>query len=263
MKTLLKIIKYQVRDLSRSKWLLIYTLFFFFLSYGLFSFNDNASRILIGLMNVSFIVIPLVSIVFGTIHFYNNKDYIIFMLSLPIKREQLFLGLYIGLTFPLVLSFVLGILLSFFFGISKVEGHLAELMFLIIAGIFQTLVFSSIAALIAIINENRMMGLGISTFCWLLFAAIYDALFLLVLQYFQDYPLENAAIILSALNPIDLTRLLVVLKLDVSALMGYTGAVFQKFFGSSVGIIVSLLSLIVWTITPLYFGKKIFSKKDF
>ncbi len=37
---------------------------------------------------------------------------------------------------------------------------------------------------------------------------------------------------LSALNPIDLSRILILLQLDVSAMMGYTGAVFKDFFGT-------------------------------
>jgi hypothetical protein len=42
-------------------------------------------------------------------------------------------------------------------------------------------------------------------------------------------------IILSALNPIDLGRILFLMKFDIAALMGYTGAVFQRFFGSGLG----------------------------
>lgn len=38
-------------------------------------------------------------------------------------------------------------------------------------------------------------------------------------------------IVLSALNPIDLGRILVLLKMDVAALLGYTGAVFRQFLG--------------------------------
>lgn len=263
MRVLLKIIQYQLHDLSRSKWLTIYTVFFLFLSYSLFFFNRDFSRVFISLLNVSLIVIPLVSIIFGTIHLYNNKEYIVFMLSQPIKRSTLYLGLYIGLTLPLVLSFLIGIGLPVLFNIKSISGHVDTLFFLLLGGTFLTIIFTCVAFLVATLNENRMMGLGLATFFWLVFSAIYDGLILFLLQAFQDYPIEKLSIALSILNPIDLVRLLVILQLDISALMGYTGAVYQKFFGSSFGVVVSVLSLIVWTLIPFYWGIRKFSKKDF
>ena len=65
------------------------------------------------------------------------------------------------------------------------------------------------------------------------------------------------------LNPIDLSRVLLMLKLDISALLGYTGAVFNKFFGSSVGFALSLSALFIWTVIPVYFINRISMKKDF
>jgi len=65
------------------------------------------------------------------------------------------------------------------------------------------------------------------------------------------------------LNPIDLARVLVLLKLDISVLMGYTGAVYRSFFGTWTGITVSIIFLIIWAIAPTILSIKIFAKKDF
>jgi Cu-processing system permease protein len=65
------------------------------------------------------------------------------------------------------------------------------------------------------------------------------------------------------LNPIDLSRTLILLKLDISALLGYTGAVFKQFFGTNFGLIISLIMLTLWVIFPvlrIVFKAK---KKDF
>jgi Cu-processing system permease protein len=64
------------------------------------------------------------------------------------------------------------------------------------------------------------------------------------------------------LNPIDLSRIIVMLTFDYAALMGYTGAVFQKFFGSSLGVILSSIMLLVWIIVPFLLGSWMFSRKD-
>lgn len=263
MNTLIKIIKYQIQDIIRSKWILIYTIFFFAVSYSIFSFSDNFTKIVISLLNVLLLFIPLVSIIFGTIYLYNNKDYIVFMLSQPIKRETLYLGLYFGMTAPLILSFLFGVGIPFLIFINKFTIDNSILFLLIASGILQSLIFSSLAFYITTINENKLLGLGVSIFCWLFFAAIYDGLILLLLNNFQDYPLEKISLIITFLNPIDLARVLLILKLDISALMGYTGAVFQKFFSNSFGILFSLVAMIFWLLIPLLAGLKKFIKKDF
>jgi Cu-processing system permease protein len=65
------------------------------------------------------------------------------------------------------------------------------------------------------------------------------------------------------LNPVDLARVVLMLNFDVSALMGYTGAVFEDFFGGSMGLAVALLALGVWLAAPLVAGAKAFARKDF
>lgn len=263
MTTILKIIKYQFHDTIRSKWLLVYTVFFLLLSYGLVSFTDDSSKVLLSMMNVVLIIIPLASIIFGTIFVYNNKEFIILMLSQPIKRSALYLGLFFGLVIPLVLSFLLGGITPLLFYSEILDRNTGTLIILIAAGIFETLIFSGMAFLIAISNENRMKGLGVSIFTWLLFAVLYDGFILIILQSFQDYPLEIPAIVLIMFNPVDLARILVILMFDVAALMGYTGAVFQKFFGNFLGVVISFIVLCVWSILPLLLGGYKFLRKDF
>jgi len=51
-------------------------------------------------------------------------------------------------------------------------------------------------------------------------------------------------------NPIDLSRILILLKLDISALFGYTGAVFKKFLGTNLGMFSAFGMLSVWVILP-------------
>jgi Cu-processing system permease protein len=95
-----------------------------------------------------------------------------------------------------------------------------------------------------------------------MFSIVYDGLILFLLQVFQDYPIEKLALGLTLVNPIDIGRILTVLKFDISALMGYTGAVFENFFGKNIGIIVSFIVLIIWFILPFTFGLRKFYNKD-
>jgi Cu-processing system permease protein len=66
----------------------------------------------------------------------------------------------------------------------------------------------------------------------------------------------------TALNPIDLGRILILLQLEVSAMMGYTGAVFKDFFGTAIGLAFSAGALLLWIALPLWFSTKLFNSKD-
>ena len=94
-------------------------------------------------------------------------------------------------------------------------------------------------------------------------AIIYDGVFLMSLIIFEDYPLDKLSLFGTMLNPIDLSRTLILLKLDISALLGYTGAVFKQFFGTSIGLIVSFTALTLWVLLPVLRITVKARKKDF
>jgi Cu-processing system permease protein len=59
-----------------------------------------------------------------------------------------------------------------------------------------------------------------------------------------------------------MARILLLLQLDISALMGYTGAFYREFFGSSQGILFSTGMLVIWIIVPIAIATRIFKRKD-
>lgn len=77
-----------------------------------------------------------------------------------------------------------------------------------------------------------------------------------------DYPIEGAMAGLTAVNPIDLSRIFVLLQLDVASMLGVTGAIFQKVFGTGGGVGISLLILCIWVVFPFLYSLIKFNKKD-
>lgn len=53
------------------------------------------------------------------------------------------------------------------------------------------------------------------------------------------------------------------LRLDISALMGYTGAVFKRFLGTATGIAMAYAALVCWFILPVMMFLRSAGKKDF
>ena len=259
----LKDIKYSFYDLMRSRWSYVYFVFYLLLGFTLLFLNNDLSKAVITLMNVIIILVPLIGTIFGVMYYYNSKEFTELLLAQPLNRSSIFLGQYLGVALSLSLSLVLGIGIPFvFYGLFK-STVIWDFSLLLISGTFLTFIFTSLAFNIALSNENKIKGFGYAILLWMLLAIVYDGVFLMSLIIFEDYPLDKLSLVGTILNPIDLSRTLILLKLDISALLGYTGAVFKKFFGTNYGLFISFLSLGLWVIVPTIKIVLKSSKKDF
>jgi Cu-processing system permease protein len=142
------------------------------------------------------------------------------------------------------------------------EGD-APVGLLLATGILLTLVFTALAFLVSVVVADRARGLGVAILLWLALTVLYDAVLVLVTTSLAEYPLELPLLGLTLLNPVDLGRVLLLLRLDVAALMGYTGAVFERFFGSGLGTALTGGALLVWIAAPLLLGMRRFAARDF
>jgi Cu-processing system permease protein len=262
MNTILKVLKYQAKDAVRSRWLLAYAIFFMLVTDGLLRFSGDPVRTQLSLVSVVLFLVPLVSIVFGTVYLYNAREFIELLLAQPVNRRQMYGGLYLGLTLPLALAFVAGLGVPFLVrGIE--ESARGTLGALLLSGVVLTCVFSAIATLIAIRCEDRLRGLGTAIGVWMLLTVVYDGFVLFILAVFSSYPLEHAALGLMMANPIDIARVALLLQFDGAAMMGYTGAVFLKFFGGAEGIAIATTALAAWVLLPVMLGMRVFQRRDF
>ena len=263
MRTTTRVLKYELHNVARSRAVLVYTLFLFLLTDVLFRFGGEGARVVLSLLNVVLLFVPLVSVVFGTMYVYSAREFTELLLAQPVGRRSLFAGLYLGLALPLAGAFLAGVGVPFLIHARPEAGLWGPLAMLLTAGLLLTFVFTAVAMLLAILFDDRAQGLGSAILIWLGCAVLYDGLILLLITMFRDYPLERPVLALTLLNPIDLGRVLMLLQLDTAALMGYTGAVFEKFFGTSVGRITVLAALVIQAIVPLLLAGRVFRRKDF
>jgi Cu-processing system permease protein len=260
---MLKILKYSFYDLMRSRWSYVYLGFYFLLGMVLLFLNNDLSKAVITLMNVIIVLVPLIGTIFGVMYYYNSKEFTELLLAQPLKRSSIFLGQYFGVALSLAMSLIIGLGIPFIaYGLFR-SNVIWDFSLLLITGAFLTFIFTALAFNIALSNENKIKGFGYAILLWLFLAVIYDGLFLMTLVIFEEYPLDKLSLVGSMLNPIDLSRTLILLELDISALLGYTGAIFKKFFGTNFGFIISLVVLCVWVLLPMLRIVKKSKKKDF
>lgn len=252
-----RILKYVAIDILKNKVVIAYAVMLALFSWSAFSLEDNAAKGVLTVLNIILLTVPLMSVLFATIYVYNSNEFIELLVSHPVKRSKIWKALFTGLALSMVAAYIVGAgipLLIF------ADWDIALIM--ISAGSLLSVIFVAVAFLSSIITRDKAKGIGISIMLWLYFALLFDGLVLFIFFQFADYPVEKIVVMLSALSPVDLCRILILLRLDVSAMMGYTGAVFKNFFGTSTGLVLSFSLLVLWVLVPFYISMRKFKNKD-
>lgn len=263
MRTARKVLGYQLRDIVRNRWMIAYAVILLTLTETLFQLGGDGTRVVLSLLNVVLILVPLVALTFGTLHLYNAREFIELLLAQPVGRGELFAGLWGGVALPLAGALNLGVGLPFLAHSAAARISIGSVLMLLVTGTMLTAVFTALAFLIALKFEDRARGFGAALLVWLVCAVLYDGVVLIVTTLFADYPLEVPLLGLTVLNPLDLGRVMLLLDLDLSALMGYTGAVFQRILGTPLGLAVAAIALLGWVTVPLKLAARRFGRKDF
>lgn len=259
----LKIAGTQARDALRSSWILVYAGSFLLLTEGLLRFSGGDARAVLSLGTASLMVIPLATLILSCIHVYNSREFTEVLLAQPMRRRTLFAGLYLGLAVPTAAAFLAGVGLPF---LARGGGDPAQhgaVITLLAVGAAMTLIFTGIAFCIALLADDRLKGVGLALGLWLLVSVLYDGIVLTLVALLSDYPIERPLLGVMLTNPVDLGRVLLLLRLDVAALMGYTGAVFERFFGTAGGTLLAAAMLLVWIAWPVAAAARLFQRKNF
>jgi Cu-processing system permease protein len=198
---------------------------------------------------------------FGVLYVHNAREFIELLLAQPVGRGSLYAGLFSGVATPLVAAFLLGVGTPLLLQGGSPE-YFAQCALLLGAGTLLTITFTALAVAVAVRFDDRARALGIALLVWLVSALLYDGLLLFVATTFGDYPLETPLLAMVFLNPVDLARVALLMSFDVSALMGYTGAVYEKFFGAG-GMALAFAALLLSSVVPFVLGRRWFLRKDF
>lgn len=254
----------QVRDISRSRWVLAYALFFLAATEGLLRFGGGDVRALLSIANVMLFITPLVTIVYGTVYLYNAREFIELLLAQPVNRRHLFAGLWLGLVASLCGAWLAGVGVPLLIrGMLFAPETRRTVLAILTVGVALAAGFSALATLIAVRVDDRLRGLGVALATWFGLALLYDGVVLLAVTLAGNRPIEPAMLALMALNPVDLARVLVLLQFDVAALLGYTGAVFTRVFAGAAGAALIAGALALWIAAPLAVAARAFNRKDF
>lgn len=252
------LMKYEIINVIRGRWLICYALLFGVLAEALLWFAPTPTKAAASLLNVILLIIPLISILFTSIYWYNSASFTTLLLTQPVHRIRLYLSRWLAVSSSLALGFLIGVLppLGWNGAIDTPSG------ILLLSGAVLTFIFVGLGLFTSVAIIDRMKGIGIAFAVWFYFSVVHDGVVFLILSSFYDYPIEVPSMILTGINPIDLARMSLLLTFDYTALMGYTGTILQKALSGPLGY--SLISImgILWVGTPIVLGARKFNKRD-
>lgn len=252
-----RIVKYVVGDIVRGRIVIGYAGLLLVASLGLFNLGGDTTKALVGLLSLVLMIVPLVSLVFATAHFYNSHEFIELLAAQPLPRATIILAQIMGVTLALIAALIVGIVVPVLLYAFTATG-----LTLIAVALMLTAVFTALAFLAAVLARDKARGIGAVLLIWFYFGLLHDGLTLYTLFLLDDFPLEGISVTLLALNPVDLARVLVLLQMDVSALMGFTGAMLKDLLGTGTGIVCATLILGAWIIAPVMATVWIFRRTD-
>lgn len=258
-----KILRYEFQNVGRSRWLLGIVVVLFLLTEVLFRFGGDPGKTLTSLMNVVLLLIPLMSLTLGAVYSYSSREFNEILLAQPISRTSVYLGKLTGFSGTLCLAFLAGVGLPFLIHSFGLRAYAGKLITMLAVGACLVFIFSALAFYVTTRFEDRIKGLGTILVTWFVLAVVWDGLILLFINLASEYPYEPGLIGLVFLNPVDLGRVMILLQMDISALMGYTGAVFRNTFGSQSGTLLAAGAMLVYAAVPVAFGLRSFRRKDF
>ena len=136
-------------DIFKNKIVLIYAIVLLIITWSVFMLEDTSGKGLLTLLNVVLLIVPLMSLLFSTIYLYNSAEFIELLVSQPVKRQQIWLSLYFGLSLSLAGAFVVATIIPLLLFCS-----LAQALMMTITGFAVTLVFISLGFVASIVSSH-------------------------------------------------------------------------------------------------------------
>lgn len=274
-KSVLLIAKKEIMDNIRNKWILFMTGVFAFLTliisyFGSFGGGWQSIGLTIaGMMSLVQYLIPIIALMlsYGSIVGEIERGSMSAFLSLPVKRFEIILGKFVGLSSVLAVSLLAGFgLAGIIIGINVGEINIVEYLVFLLASIVLGMVFICLGLFASSFFKRRSTSMGMAVFFWFFFTMIWSVITIGIASVIVEditsivsEGLPDWYYAIEMINPLSSYNVLVSINIESVSNAG------QQFIGTYPDFYSSpLLSLIlfVWLAVFLVLSILIFKKRD-
>lgn len=271
MNAVFVILRKELRDAVRSRWLIAFSATFAIVALALAMVQERGDvgvqgfdRTTASLVNLCLLLVPLLTLVLGAGAIAGERDRgtLITLRAQPLSSNELLLGKYLGLVIAVWMAVALGfgaagVLIGL---VAPVSGFGHYLLFVALSGVLATGTLS-IGMLISVVSEGRARALAIAVLAWFGFVIFYD----LAAMGFALLVTGSGESLLAVTlgNPVESVRILAVLSLDPELqVLGPLGSYLYETFGTTGSALILLAGLAAWTVIPLAAAARIFRTQD-
>ena len=270
----LVIMKKELRDSLKSRWLISFAVTFFFLALGVPYIilrgggvlpEDYPGMVVSTLVSLSVPLVPLIALAMSSTSVAGERETgtLEFLLAQPASKMEVFLGKFLGIQVSITLAMLLG------YGTAELLVYSSNPVFALqfLYGLLYSMMLSaasiSIGFLVSVLSKGRVNAQGTGIFIWFLMVIIYDVGFLGVIAVVLN--LNQYLVPMTLINPVEVTRTLSLMHLAKSPLGGELGPVatfMNRTWGADLTITILASVLTFWMMIPLGISALIFRKQD-
>jgi Cu-processing system permease protein len=261
----------EIHDALRNRWLIAYVIIMAALGLlaswiGLKTSGALAfqmfGRTAATLTNLILLISPLIALVVGSTTLASERDRGTMgrLLSLPITTGELLLGKFAGLLAALSAATLAGFIPSILV-VGLMAGASSLLHFLLFPLVAILLIAATLAIgmIVSAASSNGLKALGTAVFIWFGLVLLYDLLLIGTLVVAAIPPPLLAALL--AINPVDASRVLVILFLEPDLYsLGPAGVALTAYLGEGGAIAVLIGSLLAWSAGSLGIALVVFHR---
>jgi Cu-processing system permease protein len=273
-KTVYSVAKKEFLDNYRNKWIMAVAAIFLILTLVISYFSTRGDVgwkdldvTIGGMMSLVQFLVPIIALMlsYATIVGEQEKGSLALLLSYPVKRDEVILGKFFGLSSVLAVATLIGFGVSgLIIAVNVKDVRWSDYFIFILSSILVGIVYIALAILASCILKKRSTALGMAIFMWFLFAMIWNIILFGALVGShgfdvigdEDWVGPNWYYVGSIINPLSAFSILV--ALNVGPISADIAGEFPSFYTTGL----SLLILSLWIILPLIIAFFRFSKKD-
>lgn len=273
-KSVLLIAKKEIMDNIRNKWIIFMTGVFAFLTliisyFGSFGSGwQSVGLTIAGMMSLVQYLIPIIALMlsYGAIVGEIERGSMSAFLSLPVKRFEIILGKFVGLSSVLAVSIIAGFgIAGIIIGLNIGEINIGEYLFFLVSSILLGMVFICLGLFASSFFKRRSTSMGMAVFLWFFFTMIWSVITLGVASMIVDIgsiasgDIPDWYFAIEMINPLSSYNGL------VSINIGSVSNVGQQFLGSYPDFYstpILTLVLLIWLALFLILSILLFKKRD-
>lgn len=265
----------ELLEAIRSRWLITFTIVFALLALLISFFGMSGlgvgggyqgfNRVTAGLLNLVLYLLPLIALVMGASAVAGEKEAgsLHVLLTHPVSKGEVIVGKFLGLGLALIAAILTGfggagVVIAIKAGTMSMGDYFTFVILSIVLG----MIFLSIALLLSVITIRRAQAMGLAIFVWFLMVLVYDFLAIGVASMQEVKVIIPLLLSLLLLNPVDIVRVLVILRLGGETTFGPTLAALTRTISSTSGDILLLTVLALWVVVPLLLAAIMFRRRQ-